>query len=126
MRRVGMMLAVALGVTVGACLDDELTLNSECLSSDDCVNDQTCIITPEQQDHDQNGWCRDDGGCAVGSQPGCECDGVSCSNAFDSSITIEAVHPDCVGEPDEMRETCKTETPAQVGACVCLITVQTG
>ena len=70
------LLALLLGFgSATACIDETVLENDECLSPDDCFNNQECVITLYQsQELLGFGWCRPEGdGCVAGDQPGCYC-----------------------------------------------------
>ena len=112
-----LFLAAGLGVTVGACFDDELTLNTECDVGDDCGPGQTCTRTMYQLSIGEFGWCRPDSSCAVGEQPGCECDAQMCTGS-----SLVGVASTCVSMTSAMElETCMTDNPSSLTDCVCVI-----
>jgi len=59
-----------------ACIDESLIENEKCLSDADCFSSQECIKTAYQDFLEEDvGWCRPEGeGCAIGIQPGCNCE----------------------------------------------------
>lgn len=70
------LLALGLGFTLATCFDESVLENEECASNADCASSQECVRTEYQAtaSSEAYGWCRPKGeGCAVGSQPGCEC-----------------------------------------------------
>ncbi len=120
MRRPTLYLAaLAVGALLGgACLDEDLTLNAECIDGEDCASSQTCVATPEQTQNGLNGWCRPNSDCAPGEQPGCVCDAAQCTSSFDG-ISLEA-KPTCADLTGTALDTCREEPPT-VGDCICLI-----
>lgn len=71
------LLALGLGFSLAtACFDESVLENEACLSNADCGSSQECVRTDYQAMNttEAYGWCRPKGeGCAVGTQPGCEC-----------------------------------------------------
>ncbi|MCX4242263.1 hypothetical protein [Paraliomyxa miuraensis] len=76
LRSVAIALLLGLGTAV-ACVDEAVLENEDCAEADDCFNSQECFRTGYQAEASNEtpyGWCRPKGeGCAVGTQPGCEC-----------------------------------------------------
>ena len=111
--------AAVLGVSVGACFDDELTLNTECVSGEDCGPGQVCFGTPYQDANMLNAWCRPSNECAAGEQPGCRCNAGDCVSSFDG-LTLVEVREECVLLEGEELDTCMMEE-ATLPDCFCIV-----
>lgn len=109
--------AAVLGASVGACFDDELTLNTECDVGEDCGPGQTCTRTMYQASIMDFGWCRPDNSCAVGEQPGCDCDMQQCIGSSLVGVASTCVSMTSAGDLD----TCTMENPSSLTDCICVI-----
>ena len=111
--------AMVLGASVGACFDDELTLNTECVTGKDCGPGQICKGTPYQEANGLNSWCRPTNECAAGEQPGCKCDAGDCISSFDGLTLIE-VREECILLEGMDLEDCMVEE-ATLADCFCIV-----
>jgi len=114
--------ALALGTTVGACFDEDLTLDLDCQSADECAPSQTCFRTPHQEALGLDGWCRPEAACAEGSQPGCECTAnLGCSTRDFEDPALSPVVEACLAADDV--DQCEVDNGvAELGDCFCKAT----
>lgn len=118
--------AAVLGASVGACFDDELTLNTECITGEDCGPGQVCFGTPYQDANMLNAWCRPSEECAAGEQPGCRCEAGDCVSSFDGFTLIEVAEA-CVSMTNAADlDACEMENPVELNDCICVLQPTTG
>lgn len=73
--RLQVTLLAALVLPFAGCVDEKLTLNEACVKDAQCLGDQVCAITPEEQINGLPGVCVEPGTpCLFGYQLGCACD----------------------------------------------------
>ena len=127
--------ALGIGMAVGACFDEELTLGLECESNADCGPRQECVQTEHQQSLRLAGVCRPEGdGCEEGVQPGCKCDAGTCDGllvkvpASCIAICVDAddlENKNCEGYEDQLAECIAGVSSMTVEAADCFCAVDT-
>lgn len=89
-RGLGLLAAGLLGLLVGACVDGDITLDTDCEQDGDCLGSQTCLATPYQKKRGQLGWCRESEECSAGVQPGCKCAAGTCTGTDSAAPEMAA------------------------------------
>lgn len=109
-RSVLLALLLGLGSAV-ACVDEAVLENEDCVTDKDCFNSQECISTAYQDERfSGEGWCRSDGECLDGEQPGCGC-------------IDEGVQQCCTGRVDSANNTTQLLVPHEnlTLGCICVL-----